>query len=45
MSTTRAVDSGLSEKGLKVGAISVHGIAGIWGTLAVGMFDTTNGFL
>lgn len=28
-----------------VGAISVHGIAGIWGTLAVGMFDTTNGFL
>lgn len=26
-----------------VGAISVHGIGGIWGTLAVGLFDTTNG--
>jgi ammonium transporter, Amt family len=28
-----------------VGAISVHGIGGIWGTLAVGLFDTTNGTL
>ena len=28
-----------------VGAISVHGIGGIWGTLAVGLFDTTNGAL
>lgn len=26
-----------------VGAISVHGIGGIWGTLAVGLFDTTSG--
>ncbi|WP_208324084.1 ammonium transporter [Paenisporosarcina antarctica] len=26
-----------------VGAISVHGIAGIWGTLAVGLFDVANG--
>ncbi|ANU15043.1 Ammonium transporter [Planococcus halocryophilus Or1] len=26
-----------------VGAISVHGIAGIWGTLAIGLFDTTGG--
>ena len=28
-----------------VGAISVHGIGGIWGTLAVGLFDTSNGAL
>jgi Amt family ammonium transporter len=28
-----------------VGAISVHGIGGIWGTLAVGLFDTSNGVL
>ncbi|MEK6267191.1 MAG: ammonium transporter [Planococcus sp. (in: firmicutes)] len=28
-----------------VGAISVHGIAGIWGTLAIGLFDTTGGLL
>ena len=28
-----------------VGAISVHGICGIWGTLAVGLFDTANGTL
>ena len=28
-----------------VGAISVHGVGGIWGTLAVGLFDTTNGTL
>ncbi|MBM7702624.1 ammonium transporter [Metabacillus iocasae] len=26
-----------------VGAISVHGVVGIWGTLAVGLFDTANG--
>jgi ammonium transporter, Amt family len=26
-----------------VGAISVHGIVGIWGTLALGLFDTTGG--
>ncbi len=26
-----------------VGAIAVHGITGIWGTLAVGLFDTSNG--
>lgn len=28
-----------------VGAVSVHGIAGIWGTLAVGLFDITGGGL
>ncbi len=28
-----------------VGAISVHGIAGIWGTVAIGFFDTSNGLL
>ena len=28
-----------------VGAISVHGVGGIWGTLAVGLFDTANGTL
>lgn len=28
-----------------VGAISVHGIGGIWGTLAVGLFDSSNGTL
>ncbi|WP_274308307.1 ammonium transporter [Solibacillus daqui] len=28
-----------------VGAIAVHGIAGIWGTLAVGLFDITGGGL
>lgn len=28
-----------------VGAISVHGIAGIWGTLAIGLFDTAGGLL
>ena len=28
-----------------VGAVSVHGIAGIWGTLAIGLFDTTGGLL
>ena len=28
-----------------VGAVTVHGIVGIWGTLAVGLFDTTNGLI
>lgn len=28
-----------------VGAVTVHGIVGIWGTLAVGLFDTTGGGL
>ncbi|WP_203334141.1 ammonium transporter [Planococcus beigongshangi] len=28
-----------------VGAISVHGIAGIWGTVAIGLFDTSGGLL
>lgn len=28
-----------------VGAISVHGVVGIWGTLAVGFFDTSSGAL
>lgn len=28
-----------------VGAITVHGIVGIWGTLAVGLFDTAGGGL
>ena len=28
-----------------VGAIAVHGITGIWGTIAVGLFDTSNGLL
>jgi Amt family ammonium transporter len=28
-----------------VGAISVHGVAGIWGVLAVGLFDITGGGL
>lgn len=28
-----------------VGAIAVHGVAGIWGTLALGFFDTTGGLL
>lgn len=28
-----------------VGAITVHGVVGIWGTLAVGLFETSNGLL
>lgn len=28
-----------------VGAVTVHGLVGIWGTLAVGLFDTTGGGL
>lgn len=28
-----------------VGAISVHGVSGLWGTLAVGLFHTKNGLL
>ncbi|GKW46257.1 ammonium transporter [Planococcus sp. NCCP-2050] len=28
-----------------VGAVAVHGVAGIWGTLALGFFDTTGGLL
>lgn len=28
-----------------VGALAVHGVAGIWGTLAVGLFDITGGGL
>ncbi|PSL40508.1 ammonium transporter [Planomicrobium soli] len=28
-----------------VGAISVHGIVGVWGTLALGFFDTNGGIL
>ncbi|MFN2372916.1 MAG: hypothetical protein ABR545_03805, partial [Cyclonatronaceae bacterium] len=28
-----------------VGAISVHGICGIWGTLAVGLFSTEASFI
>ncbi|MFD1864877.1 ammonium transporter [Planococcus chinensis] len=28
-----------------VGAIAVHGVAGIWGTMALGFFDTTGGLL
>lgn len=28
-----------------VGAIAVHGICGIWGTVAVGLFDVQNGLL
>ncbi|RAZ67905.1 ammonium transporter [Planococcus maitriensis] len=28
-----------------VGAVSVHGIAGIWGTLAIGFFDVNGGLL
>lgn len=28
-----------------VGAISVHGIAGIWGMIAIGLFDTSGGLL
>ena len=28
-----------------VGAVAVHGVAGIWGTLAVGLFDTAGGGL
>ncbi|MDN3449054.1 ammonium transporter [Planococcus sp. APC 3906] len=28
-----------------VGAIAVHGVAGVWGTIALGFFDTTGGLL
>ncbi len=28
-----------------VGAIAVHGVAGIWGTIALGFFDTSGGLL
>ncbi|MFP3514014.1 ammonium transporter, partial [Peribacillus sp. SIMBA_075] len=28
-----------------VGAVSVHGIAGVWGTLAIGFFDVNSGLL
>jgi Ammonia permease len=37
----------IEKKGLDdaVGAISVHGICGAWGVLAVAIFDTTDGLI
>jgi len=37
----------LEKKGFDdaVGAVSVHGICGIWGVLAVAIFDTTDGLV
>ena len=39
----RASSSSSAKHDDPVGAVTVHGLCGIWGTLAVGLLDTANG--